>query len=101
MREHITAVKWDPDVSPYAFLFLRNIEKNPNEVYKKAIAPNHPFNVEIYNEKICIGHSINKEEYYLCSSKTKDPYVRCFTCEQRDFERCFLFNGFLYKSAFS
>ncbi|MHA2358381.1 MAG: DUF2797 domain-containing protein [Candidatus Heimdallarchaeaceae archaeon] len=40
---------------------------------------------------MCIGHSINKREYYLCSNTTTNQYSRCYTCEQNDFERCFLF----------
>lgn len=91
LREHLIAVKWDPDTPPYSFLFLRNIDEDPKTVYKKPIIPNQEFNVEVTREKVCIGHSINKQEYYLCSNFVENQYVRCYNCEQSDFEKCFLF----------
>jgi len=91
LREHLIAVKWDPNTRPYSFLFLRNVDEDPQTVYKKPIIPNHEFNVEVSKERICIGHSINKQEYYLCSNIVDNQYVRCYNCEQADFEKCFLF----------
>ncbi|MCG3215774.1 MAG: DUF2797 domain-containing protein [Candidatus Heimdallarchaeota archaeon] len=91
MNEHLIAVKWDPDTPPHVFLFLRNLDENPDEVYRKPLYSGHSFNVRILNEKMCIGHSINKKKYHLCTNITSEQYVRCFTCEQKDFEKCFLF----------
>ena len=84
------AIKWDPSNPPYAYLFLRNIEETPNEVYRRYLQIDDSFNMKILKEKVCIGHSINKEEYHLCSNPTNIKYVRCYTCEQNDFEKCFL-----------
>lgn len=84
------AIKWNPFTPPYVFLFLRNLKENPEEVYKKPLQAKDSFNVTMFKEKICIGHSINKEKYYLCSNFTNEQYVRCYTCEQNDFEKCFL-----------
>jgi hypothetical protein len=91
LKEHLLAIKWDPSTPPFAFLFLRNIEENPEEVYKKFLEIKNPFNITMFKEKICIGHSINKENYHLCSNFTEEQYARCYTCEQNDFEKCFLF----------
>lgn len=91
LREHLVAVKWDPDTPPYSFLFLRNMDEDPKKVYKKPIISNQEFNVEVTKERVCIGHSINKKEYYLCSNFVENQYVRCYNCEQSDFEKCFLF----------
>ena len=90
MKEHLTAVKWDPDTPPFSVLFLRDIENDQDTVYKKSIELNQPFNLEVLDEKICIGHSIDKDNYYLCSNVTNEKYNRCYTCEQKDFEKCFL-----------
>jgi len=90
LKEHLTAVKWDPDTPPYSFLFVRDFENAPDVVYKKAIELNQPFNLEIKDSKICIGHSIDKTNYYLCSNTTDEKYVRCYNCEQRDFQKCFI-----------
>ncbi len=89
--EHLTAVKWDPSTSPFVFLFLRKPNQETEEIVKKPLFPGDPFNVTISEEKVCIGHSINKEEYHFCNSTVDGQYNRCYTCEQQDFERCFLF----------
>jgi hypothetical protein len=91
LKEHLVAVKWDPNTPPYSFLFLRNLDESPKTVYKKPIILNQEFNVEVTEERVCIGHSINKQEYYLCSNFVEKQYVRCYNCEQADFEKCFLF----------
>jgi len=91
LKEHLMAIKWDPSTPPHVFLFLRNIDENPKEVYKKFLYANDSFNIKMFKEKVCIGHSINKENYYLCSNLTEEKYSRCYNCEQNDFEKCFLF----------
>jgi len=91
VKEHIIAVKWNSSIPPYSFLFMRKIKDNPNEVHKKPLHPGDSFNLKVSENKICIGHSINKKEYYLCSNITANQYSRCYSCEQNDFERCFLF----------
>ncbi|MBY8999388.1 MAG: DUF2797 domain-containing protein [Candidatus Heimdallarchaeota archaeon] len=90
MKEHLTAVKWDPDVPPYSFFLLRNLENNRDTVYRKSIELNQTLNLAITDEKICIGHSIDKNNYYLCSNIADEKYNRCYSCEQNDFEKCFL-----------
>ena len=90
LKEHLTAVKWDPDVPPYSFLLVRDFENAPDIIYKKAIELNQPFNLEIKINKICIGHSIDKDNYHLCSNVTDEKYVRCYNCEQKDFQKCFI-----------
>ncbi len=90
LKEHLMAVKWNPSIPPYAFLFLRNIEEEPEKVYKKPLQALDSFNVKVFKEKVCIGHSINKEKYHLCSNSTEVRYARCYNCEQNDFEKCFL-----------
>jgi hypothetical protein len=89
--EHLTAVKWDPSNSPFAFLFLRKPNQEIEDIVKKPLSPGNSFNTTISEEKVCIGHSINKEEYYFCNNTVVEQYNRCYTCEQQDFERCFLF----------
>ncbi|MHA2357497.1 MAG: DUF2797 domain-containing protein [Candidatus Heimdallarchaeaceae archaeon] len=91
MKEHVIAIKWDPSIPPYSFLFIRNIKESPKEVHKKALFPGDLFNLKVSENKVCIGHSINKKDYYLCSNVTTNQYNRCYNCEQSDFERCFLF----------
>ncbi|MHA1219375.1 MAG: DUF2797 domain-containing protein [Candidatus Heimdallarchaeaceae archaeon] len=91
MMEHLTAVKWNPSTFPFAFLLLRKPDDNSNEVIKKSLSPGDSFNVTVSEEKRCIGHSINKEEYYFCNNSVTEQYNRCYTCEQQDFQRCFLF----------
>ena len=88
--EHLTAVKWDPSNSPFAFLFLRKPNQENEEVMKQPLTPGDSFNATISENKMCIGHSINKEEYYFCNNIVVEQYSRCYTCEQQDFERCFL-----------
>ena len=90
LKEHLTAIKWDPDIPPYSFLFVRDFENAPSTIYKKAIEPNQPFNLEIKDSKICIGHSIDKKNYFLCSNVTAEKFVRCYNCEQKDFQKCFI-----------
>jgi hypothetical protein len=90
LKEHLTAVKWDPEIPPYSFLFVRDFENAPNIIYKKAIELNQSFNLEIKDSKICIGHSIDKNNYYLCSDITDEKFVRCYNCEQKDFQKCFI-----------
>lgn len=91
LKEQLIAIKWDPFNPPYCYLFLRNIDNKDEEVYKKFLEPEEVFNMVINPERICIGHSINKKEYHLCSTPTDKQYTRCYSCEQKDFERCFLF----------
>ena len=90
LKEHLMAIKWDPSTPPYAYLFLRNFEEAPNEVYKKYLQIDDSFNMKVLKEKVCIGHSISKEKYHLCSNPTNVQYTRCYNCEQNDFEKCFL-----------
>lgn len=91
LKEHLIAVKWDPSTPPYVFLFLRNLDEKPSEIYKKGLHSGDFFNVKVLKDKVCIGHSINKQEYHLCSTITTEQYSRCYKCEQSDFEKCFLF----------
>jgi hypothetical protein len=90
LKEHLTAVKWDPAIPPYSFLFVRDFENAPDIIYKKAIDLNQSFNLKIRSDKICIGHSIDKNNYYICSNVTDEKYVRCYNCEQKDFQKCFI-----------
>lgn len=90
MKEHITAVKWDPNTAPFSFLFLRDFTNAPDVVYKKGIIPKQQFDLLVTNDKLCIGHSIDKNNYYLCSNVTDEKYNRCYNCEQKDFEKCFI-----------
>ncbi len=90
LKEHLTAVKWNPSTPPYSFLYLRDFENEPDVIYTKGIELNQTFNLIIKNSKICIGHSIDKNNYYLCSNTTTEKYNRCYNCEQKDFEKCFI-----------
>ena len=91
LKEHLIAIKWDPTTPPYAFFILRDLEKEPNKTYKKFLSPGEDLHLRISEEKKCIGHSINKQEYYLCNKSVENQYNRCYSCEQQDFEKCFLF----------
>jgi hypothetical protein len=91
LKEHLIAVKWDPKTPPFSFLFLRNITENPNEVYKKSLDPGQNINIKIFEKKLCIGHSANKNDYFLCTNPVSEKFTRCYNCEQKDFEKCFLF----------
>ena len=91
LKEHLIAVKWDPNTPPYAFLIMRDLEKDPEQTYKKFLSPGEAFHITVAKEKKCIGHSINKKEYFLCNKNVTDQYDRCYSCEQQDFEKCFLF----------
>jgi len=92
LKEHILALKWDPLSPPYAYFLLRDMDSNPLSAYKKFLKPGDPLNIKIEEEKLCIGHSISKEEYHFCSKKIQNTkYARCYDCEQKDFEKCFLF----------
>ncbi len=89
--EHLTAVKWNPSISPFAFLFLRKPNQKIEDVITKPLSSGDSFNTTISEEKMCIGHSINKDKYHFCNNTVVEQYNRCYTCEQQDFERCFLF----------
>jgi len=91
LKEHLIAAKWDPSIPPYAFLIFRDLEKDPDQTYKKYLSPGEEFHLKVSEEKKCIGHSINKMEYYLCNKRVDSQYSRCYNCEQQDFEKCFLF----------
>ncbi|TFG09728.1 DUF2797 domain-containing protein [Candidatus Heimdallarchaeota archaeon] len=91
LKEHLIAAKWDPSTPPYSFLVLRNLETSLDKTYRKYLSPGDEFHLKISEERICIGHSINKQEYYLCNKQVDQQYNRCYNCEQQDFERCFLF----------
>ncbi len=91
LKEHLIAVKWDPKIPPYAFLYIRDLEEEPAQTNKKYLSPGDSFHLKISKEKKCIGHSVNKKEYYLCDKNITDQYNRCYNCDQQDFEKCFLF----------
>ena len=91
MKEHLIAAKWDPITPPYSFLILRDVENAPNQTYKKFLVPGDEFHLRISKMRMCIGHSMNKKEYFLCDKNVDLQYNRCYTCEQQDFEKCFLF----------
>jgi len=91
LKEHLIAAKWDPSTPPYSFLILRNLETAPDETYTKYLTPGDEFHLIISKERMCIGHSVNKQEYSLCNKQVDQQYNRCYNCEQQDFERCFLF----------
>ncbi len=91
LNKHLIATKWDPATPPYAYLIFRDLDTAPNQTFKKFLTPGDEFHLKIYEEKKCIGHSINKQKYYLCDKSVENQYNRCYSCEQKDFEKCFLF----------
>ncbi len=91
LQNHLIAIKWDPTTPPYAYLILRDIEEDSNQTYTKYLSPGEEFHLRISDEKKCIGHSINKQEYYLCNKSVDGPYKQCYNCQQQDFEKCFMF----------
>ncbi|MHA1303251.1 MAG: DUF2797 domain-containing protein [Candidatus Heimdallarchaeaceae archaeon] len=91
MSEHLIAVKWNISPPPYAFLSFRNLKDEQAKVYYKELKPGTLVNWKISDSRICIGHAINRQEYYYCENPIdeKTNYIQCYSCMQKDFHRCF------------
>ena len=87
---HVIGLKWDPNHPPYAFLYLRDMKDDPTHTFTFPLKPDEVLNILVSDKKICIGHKIDAEKRYFCSVPVTDPYVQCFSCQNKDFNRCFL-----------
>ncbi len=95
VEKHFIGFRWDASAAPFHFFLYRDLQKQKKSFDLYPINDSNQITIELTDKKRCIGHRINKEEYYFCSNSIEDPKSkRCYHCEMEDFQRCFLFcNG--------
>lgn len=92
VKKHFIGFRWDTSAPPFHFFLYRNLKQEKNSFTLYPITTSNQITIELTDKKICVGHRINKEQYYFCSNSIEDPKSkRCYYCEMKDFQRCFLF----------